>query len=269
MSGNITRRNLLGVTGAGLALSACNGLRSSRRHDFGFTPYGTSPDFGDSPTAPPPAGRKFEPRHIALVHVEPLKDWEMLVNYTSLDLSSGNTDETRLQRAADIFTAKWNTVTSEKKARFRELKISKPNDYRDIHYFSKHGGVYDYDDFENFKFESQTEIFFFFDSPHIEFGSPLMAATQLTSNGSSCAPNYSFYGCVLVDENDPALQGLRGKGRILRVRNYVTDKEGKTITTPVSYSLNIQLSVKNDGAGGGRVPIIFDPDTGNGLGYEP
>jgi hypothetical protein len=269
MSENITRRNLLGVTGAGLALSACDGWWPSGQHGAVVTPFGTSPDWGDSPTAPAPADRKFEPNHIALVHVELLKDWEMLVNYTSLDLPSGSTDQTRLNRAAVVFTTKSNTVANGKKARFRDLKLSKPNDYKDVHYFAQHGGVDDYDDFSNFRFASQTEIFFFFDSPNIGFGSPLIAATELTSNGSSCAKNYSFYGGALVNENDPALQGLKGKGRILRVRNYVMDQAGKTITTPVSYSLNIQLSVKNDSTGGGRLPIIFDPDTGNGSGYEP
>jgi len=269
MSDYITRRNLLGVTGAGLALSACNGWWPSGQHDAGVSTLGISPNFGDSPTAPPPANRKFEPNHIALVHVEPLEDWAMSVNYTSLDLRPGSTDETRLNRAAAVFTAKSNTIVSGKKARFRELKLSNPNDYKDVHYFAQHGGVDDYDDFLDFKFASQTEIFFFFDSPNIGFGSPLIAATEMTSTGSPCTKNYSFYGGALVDENDPVLRGLKGKGRILRIRNYVMDEVGKTITKPVSYSLNIQLSVKNNGAGGGRLPIIFDPDTGNGLGYEP
>ena len=269
MSDTITRRNLLGVTGAGLALSACNAWGPSGQHGAGVVPFGTSPDHGDSPTASPPTNRKFAPNHIALVHVEPLPDWAMLVNYTSLDLPSGNTDETRLKRAAAIFTTKSNAAAGSKKARFRELRSNKPNDYKDVHYFSRHGGVYDYDDFSNFRFASQTEIFFFFDSTHIGFGSPLMTATAMTSTGASCAENYSFYGAMLVDEEDPVLQGLKGKGRILRVRNYVMDKDGNKITTPVAYSLNIQLSVRNDSAGGGTLPIIFDPDTGNGVGYEP
>jgi hypothetical protein len=274
MSDNITRRNLVAVVGAGLTLSACGGRLWHGDEDDERGPWGTkghSTDWGRSPTTNPetipdpnPYKGKFNPKFLALVHIEPTDDWTMSVNYSSFKWEGANDDAARLTRAVQIFSRKTETV---KRPRFREMQQNYSNDFKDMYEFRQQG-VYDFDHLNNFKFANQTDIFFFFDSPNIMFeGHPLMTATEKTSTGGACALNHSFLGASVV--NDALIGNLKGKGRIVRVRNYVMDSKGAKIELPEQlFSLNIHFTVQ-DLKQDNPVPMAFDPDTGNGSGYEP
>lgn len=270
-----TRRNLMALTGAGMTLGACGhfGFGDGGRDEI--TTKGYSPDYGLPASFDPETDAsdnnfktKFKPRYIALVHVILAEDWTLDVNYACYDFKTEADVDQRLRKAAEIFSEKIEDLGRIK--RFKEMTSSFP----DLYKFTKIKPGYDRDDLENFTFRSQTEIFFFFQKRGIEFNDdPLITFTSKMRDGGDCKENYSFFGATLVDTS--ALTGnLATEGRLIRLRNYVTNKDGKMIGSindpkTYDYSMNILFRVKNKTPGAHELALIFDPDTGNGTGYEP
>ena len=115
MSDNFTRRSMLGVTGAGLALSGC------RRWPFGFGggdgnihSKGWSEDHGLPATFDPDDVNGdankfrglFNPAYLALVHVKLASEWKMNFTFASYEIGQGVKEEGRLKTAVEILTAK-------------------------------------------------------------------------------------------------------------------------------------------------------------------
>lgn len=290
-----SRRNFVASAGAGLALAACTRSRTFGMHTSadrlpshgrtveedrpggyqnGHGYRGSGVDHGLPPTFDPelekdganPFKGHYDPSYIALVHVYPRDGWKLDLNYACHPIDLGSTEDQRLSLAVDIFNAKVPLLGTRRN--FGHLLAQ----YRNLYKFRDYG-TYEQFNLDDFTFKSQNEIFFFFDNPDILFDTePLMIFTSRSSSGYASDPNYAFFAARLVDPGETG--DLYHFGRIIRVRNYVTDERGLTIgahnvpTKSQKYSMNIHFTVPNT-SGTDRVAFAFDPDTGNGSGYEP
>lgn len=79
-------------------------------------------------------------------------------------------------------------------------------------------------------------------------------------------PNNAFMNARLIDVIDT---GTFDGQKLLCIENWYTDEFGKTVTGKprLRYSMNLHLLATTEG--GAVLPLIIDPDTGNGMGNNP
>lgn len=136
-------------------------------------------------------------------------------------------------------------------------------------------------DFLDFNFDSQNLIYIYVDNENIEFDDRrnangkmqnLVRFTKFTSeylkptvSNQEAEPNNSFFNASILQTQSRKLTG----SSILRLENWYTDKYGRPVPchSELLYSMNIHLMMETDD--GQVIPIILDPDTGNGWGNEP
>lgn len=121
--------------------------------------------------------------------------------------------------------------------------------------------------FENFTFGSQQLIVFHIDPA----GAPvrldprnLTQFAEFSAEGQPREPNNSFL--------NPRIQTWGGL-EMLVLENWFVDADGQPVTTPLWYAMNVHLLMRCalDGHDDRvcELPLILDPDTGNGAGNEP
>jgi hypothetical protein len=133
------------------------------------------------------------------------------------------------------------------------------------------------DDFNNFVFGSQQRIYFFVDNGvNVVFDEKFLIAftpfgtktgrprwdnsknPPVLSSPKTMDENHAFFDATIVEPN------------FLSLDNWFTKKSKKPISNgdpDENYSMNIHLKMST--SAGGFIPIIIDPDTGNGAGNEP
>lgn len=115
----------------------------------------------------------------------------------------------------------------------------------------------------SFNFHGQNEIFFFIEGKSVSLlPDRFISFTPYGSDGKEVAKNYAFFDAA--EAKAPA--GVDGK--MIRLANYFTDESQAKIKDDRTYSMNIHFVLPSAG-GTAMIPMIIDPDTGNGQGSEP
>lgn len=240
---------------------------------------GYNPHHGEDPACPPtyesgtpPA---YNPQYITVVIIDFNKDWVMNVHHASFPLhpgAGGNTPNYRLDLALDVIS--W--VNSGPSRKLGHLKFQHFQKLDHVPYPRQAGsypGKRHIPSFDEFAFRSQNEIFIFLKSPDILLNKlRLLRFTQYSENYNGImGKNFAFFNARCLEGSNLGQLGRYGK--LIRVENYVTQADASVITTPpVRYSMNIHYKIPalpEVGLGQRYVPMIIDPDTGNGTGNEP
>lgn len=281
MTEEISRRGLVAMAGVGLALAGCKPSESSDGNSSadkkrmnkmgGSTTYGANPRLGP-PDINASHWKTFEPEYIALLYIGFKSDQSMIINHASFKFK-GNDDERR-DRAIALFDK-----IADKNITFAKLQNGdepRPG----------YGGALDFTDFKHFGFKSKTEIFILLhqvglgkttfgldEEQLLSFGTRLLETEQLDDGAGGkyeehirADENYSFFNAASVPADKISKIAPNLFGALIRVRNYVTNEHGPIVNTSRKYALNIHYNVPGPTD---RIPMVIDPDTGNGTGNEP
>lgn len=273
MTDGLSRREVVLVGGAGLAASACmpggaNALEVTTKPDkanIAQRSLYTAPcdvhglDAHMNPVDGTPYTKAFRAPYICVIHINFSEPWKIWINYASFKMNGKYGDDDRLGKAKEVLRERFDTTTADRPARFSELRRH-----------PTHNGS-DKLDFRRFGFKSKHELFFFFESTDIELTDKMLVVFTRMSNLHPEIPNdenLSFINAEIVPEEE--MEELHAKGRMFRMRNYMRDENGDIDWTKGhsrDYSMNIHFKIK---AGTNAwVPMVIDPDTGNGTGHEP
>lgn len=261
MSDGINRRGLIGVAGASLAVAACGeGLMqdSAKANEANLDTTGVSEPYGKNPHDTGPDG--FAAQYIGVIDIRPAGGWKLDINHAAFDCKKGASEADRLNKAISALSGKRNN-----NSRFRDLK----DDLKPYNRRINNTDNYDSDNFDQLLgFKSPNELFIFIEGDVELTPNSYLSFTPLGADLTPRNPNYAFFNAREI-----ALP-KKGKlnGRLIAVRNYMTDISGKTIgagqtTEKQRYAMNIHFTVPGNGKT--RIPMIIDPDTGNGAGNEP
>lgn len=269
MDGNaINRRSAIAIMGATSVLAACSGTGAPAPKPK-LDIYGRNPSFGPEPNVDKwGAGLpNFEPQFITLVRISSPEPWKISVNHASFDVSKVDgkyPDETdRKKLALKLFSEvalkdvqprkRLNAVTSGKL--YKRHNIPHETD-TDIVGFGEFGA------------SQQTEIYIWIDTPKAVIDrNYVISFSPKTGTGKDADPNDSFFAKGLAE----SVYG----GPLILVRNYFCTYDDsskkftsrKPTTKPANYAMNIHFSIPGDGAE--MIPMVIDPNTGNGGGFEP
>ena len=275
MGNEVNRRNMITLAGVGALASACSAKSLAnastpfaenfilgRDEIYGSPPGRQTPRYVANPNPVPrppirlPAkpttckNANYAPTYIAILFIDFPGGGEISVNHASFSITT-NTPEGRLNQALAIIRAR---TTASRFSRMTESTI-----------YERRTGAQGTDrvTFADFGFKSQCELFIYFNSPKVDLNQDwLISFTPYSAGGQPTQPNYSYANAQAV----AAIGTLTGK--LIRVENHLTDPYGCLLDTDTAnYSMNIHFVMKL--TGGGTVPMVLDPDTGNGSGYEP
>ena len=260
----LDRRSLVAVAGAGM-LAACSKSKQSGPLNFNGRPepYGLDPNIPNMPNGLPAGLPSFSPNWITLVRVSSSKAWEFEINHASF-ASNGMNADARKDTAIAIFR---KTLNGHQRWRFSSPNLN-PLPASIYKRQTTYPGEIDVPSFDKLGANQPTEIFVWYDDPRAElYADYFISFTPFNSEGKPTKPNDSFFAARVTQPLLP--------GPLVRIRNYFCDYDDPTHkftprapgSTERLYSLN--LHVKVPGSGGKTIPLIIDPDTGNGSGWEP
>lgn len=262
--GRISRRNFVALAAASAAVSACSDGSDAKNAEAGADAKeckGYPENYGDDPHEP--RTEPFPIEFIGVVYIGSGNGWELTVNHAAFRVKTTDDDAARLAKAVKILEARGRN------GRFKDLK----NDLAPHPRKNKTTNIPDVLDGDNFDikyfgFKSRNELFIYIDGDVELTDNAMLSFTPFNHERVPRHPNYAFYG---AEQIDVAKLG-KLKGRMISVRNYMTAAGGKPIgeneqTKSQEYAMSIHFTVP--GSGGMRIPIIVDPDTGNGQGNEP
>jgi hypothetical protein len=279
MIDKLSRRDLVILGSVGLAASGCQrGIgypdnkqatdqqRGTGKRNDNFKAdnvLSQCEDWGYSTKTKPKDGTlfpvDFEAPYICVLHINFSEPWRMQVNYASFPMGNDFSDTGRQTKALDILREKLGIPNGSRIEHFSDLKK-----------IPTYNGS-DHRDFSKFGFKSQHELFVFFESPNVQFADTLVVFTKVDPNHPDIPyhQNFSFVNATEVTKGD--MGNLYSRGRMFRMRNYVQDEDGHPIDASKKekrrYGMNIHFKIP--GANNDLVPIVIDPDTGNGAGNEP
>lgn len=199
----------------------------------GSNPHGTAPNAG------------FAPNYI-LVAIIALENGSIYIEHAHFD-TKGLSEAERIKKAKDIIAGVYQT----------------PGHRETLAKLGSHKGQA-FRDFKPFKFGSQHDIFFFIEGDDMGIAPEnLVSFSQIDSTGSKVSENHSFFGAIEI----PEMAG----GRLIRLSNYFLKSDGTPIGEgdgEILYSMNIHFNIPGSSKAS-MIPMIIDPDTGNGQGNEP
>lgn len=212
-----------------------------------------------------PATVAFAPSYVTIIVVSSPGAWRIGANHASfaIDNPADNTPGARLSQALRILKK-----VAPGRRKLSDLQPGKPD--AEAKLFRRTDGTFDRDDFVDLGFNSQHEIFVYYDSPDVTLDNDQLISFGATlSDGTPAAGNDSFFVSRVADaELDGPL-----KGKLIRIENYNTIFDGSGFTPrpnndpsmAVKYALNYHVTLP------GRQPlaIVIDPDTGGGMGNQP
>lgn len=268
----LSRRSLFAIAGAGVVLAGCS-RGTGQNDEKSAAVLGTNEPYGFNPHALPEGLSQvpFAPDYLTIVRIASPGAWRFSANHASfgIDDPASNTPEARLAQALRIL----RKVGPGRK--FGALRPGKPDAEAKIYRRTDHGSDpdsgYDIDDFSKFEFASQHEIFVYYDSQDVtlEDANLLSFSHFLTAGAKRASMNDSFVVSRVPDDQLPA----NLKGKLIRIQNYNTIKEAGTFrrrdpavaTEKAEYSMNFHFTLP----GVKPIPLVLDPDTGNGYGGQP
>jgi hypothetical protein len=244
----INRRNLIVLAGASTLATACKPIGNDS--DPKPTTNGGQ-NFGDDPSKPGPGALVAD--YYSLVIIRLTNDLKIEASHGSFDTPSKG-DEGKV-RAAVL-------------AQLNGLKLG--GDVQSLSPLKDSSGY----NFENWGFGSTRRVYVYIDNTtltfeknepltfkpvsSIRFTDPERAVTRKIS------PNKSFFNAKSDDRF--------ARGSLLYFENFYLDTVGKPIPpktpNPIFYSLSFNLLLDTK-SGGKPIPIMIDPDTGNGMGGPP
>ncbi len=286
----ISRRNAMMAAGVGmvaLTLTGCEagnepraGKCNAPKPEGKFDPFGLEPNealwikqSGGLPKGLP----AFNPVYITLVTISSDHPWDLSVNQASFGDMSGMTDAEREAMATFLFQ---DSLRNGK--RFRNIPrtgkgpAGKPYQIyereRPAPPRSGDPKVVDIDGFEYFGSNQQVEIYFLIDAaPGTGVTidpAALISFAQRTTKGKDAAKNDRFFAREVSGHGLP--------GFLIAVRNYYcTFDEASCGFDPnpgpdeVLYAMNVHFALSGKGPNKDPIPMLIDPDTGNGMGWEP
>ncbi len=288
-----SRRNMMVLTGAGVALAACKqeGAAGPARTEgdvnlAAMVPWGKYPIHGVEPNAAnlpnnsmPDIFPAFAPKYITIVRISARKAWGLTVNHASFKVT-GTTRTDREKLATDIIAD-----ISKGGGQRKRLGAADPAKFtHHVRLGGNHKGSNELVSFTEFGANQQTEIFIWLDSDSSNSGSKagdiqtdgkyLISFSPMTSAGAPALPNDSFLArqVTLPNVSDPVI-GIENYFCSFDnvTKKFVVDNPG---ISPKLFSMNIHFTVaddddKLDQYSDKRIPIVIDPDTGNGVGFEP
>lgn len=260
----INRRVLIGATGATIALAACGESGSSddpKKTEKDEGPRGFPENYGENPNFPKKDAAEFGAQYIGIIDIRPSGGWQVDVNHAAFFVGDKPTDGDRFSKAIAALEGK----RAAKKTRFSDLTDTLKPYNRKKENKDNYDSV-NFDDLLGFK--SQNELFIFIEGDVELAERALLSFTPLGFDLNPRDPNFTFFDARMIDK----LKHPNLNGRMISVKNYQTDEKGQPIINDTKrpkrlYSMNIHFTVK--GKGGKRIPMIIDPDTGNGAGNEP
>lgn len=272
MEQGISRRGLMAVAGASAVLASCGGTSpSDNKSTVGIA--GPNNPYGINPHAPPAAltNVAFAPDYVTVIRIDSPGAWRFTANHASFGIDAGNnTPEARLAQALRILR---KTGPGKK---LGTLRPGTPDGEDRIYRHPDHGNDpnagYDRDDFRDFAFASQHELFVYYDNPDVTLqAGNLLSFSHFLVNGTDRADeNDSFVVERVPDAQLPASL----KGKLIRIKNYNAVKasdgtfrrrDPKVESDAARYSMNFHFTVPASRP----IPMVLDPDVGNGYGGRP
>lgn len=216
-----------------------------------------------------PTNVSFAPAYITVIRIDSPGAWRISANHASfaIDDPAQNTPDARLAQALRILKKVIPGGGGNRK-KLSDLRPGQPN--AEAKLYQRSDGTFDRDDFVDLNFASQHEIFVYYDSADVTLDNDLLISFgPALSNGNPAAGNDSFF---VSRVDDSQLDGPL-KGKLIRIENYNTIFDGSTFTPrpnndaskAAKYSLSYHVTLP----GRQPLPIVIDPDTGNGMGGQP
>lgn len=271
MTDGLSRRDLVVMGGAAAALASGRSAQARPRSKAAVAERtGINDNHGRDPEGLPtyPGPTAYNPKYIAIAVIDFVQPWMMDVHHASFPLNPSTAGDPDYRLDVALNALGWAVNgTGRKLGHLKDNQLNRPDL---IPYKRKNGPHKDRHhvaSFDGFKFYSQNEIFIFLKSPDIVLGPRLVRVTQYSDQMVPMDLNYSLFNARSVS----ATGSLGNHGKLIRVENHVRDPNGGASGAPTNYSMNIhfKMKVKPEGAEQNYVPMIIDPDTGNGTGNEP
>lgn len=278
MTDGISRREMVLIGGAAAALASCEGPKTAKPCEENPTDSGGySEHHGEDPKNPPrylngaTAEKPYKPEYIAVVIIDFERNWSVDIQHASFPIympTGANPENYRLGLALDLI--KWvMTVDGRKLGHLKDNQFGKRDHVPYRRLYGNHKDRYDVPSFNDFRFKKQNEIFIFLKNKDILLNKDrLIRFTKFSDNMSrEMDLNHTFFNALPL-EGDSLGPNLKNRGKLIRVENHVTNYDGKPTVDDTFYSMNIhfRMRVKPEGSEQNYVPMIIDPDTGNGQG---
>lgn len=275
----ISRRGVVALLGATTALAACGESQPSKSGTSvdstgRFPSAGFEPNVKDWPSGNPDGLPDFKPRFITLMVISSAEPWKISVNHASFEALDQKeyplSDDARQKKAIAILEEIANSGKKRK-------RLADSNKYWKIYkrLRGNHKDLTDIVGFNEFGSNQQSEIYIWIDCDRAKIDPAYVISFSPKSGfGEDSASNDSFYSKGLATT-------IAG-GPVIVVRNYFSTHDEKatpkfaarnsSLTIPPGteqsvYAMNIHFSVPGEGSE--MIPIVIDPSTGNGGGYEP
>jgi hypothetical protein len=282
----MSRRNLIATAGLGLAGAALAGC--DRKGSDGSQAGLLSPkevgslvsefiderginNYGDNPNAAPPASTgPFNPQYMVLIHMTSSGPWAINSNLAHFAFSEADKDK-RIDQACKVFLNK----KSKNHKRFKD-EGRRPYDRAPA---APQADFADSIEFAEFNFLRQHDLYVFYEHKKDEVlfdtaNNQLVTFSQFHFSGNAAMENHAFFNAEVVK---PALTGdLAKHGSLIRLENHYTVKdsggnyvklpEGQQLAADVAQNYKMNLIYV---AGSSGLPMLIDPDTGNGVGNGP
>jgi hypothetical protein len=284
----LSRRNLMAAAGlgvAGAALAGCDLLSrgdkrtaalsvrevSSLVTDFinerGINNHGHNPN--EAPTGPTVP---FNPKFLVVVHMTSKGPWAINSNLAHFGFADPDKAK-RIDQASKICLNK----LGKNHRRFRDEGRRQPFSPYDRKPAEAQPDFADSVEFAEFNFLGQHDIYIFYEHKKDEVvfdPDQLVTFSQYQFGGAPADENQAFFNAEVVDA---ALTGqLANKGSLIRLENHYTvwngskyellGTEGQQLPAGVAKHYKMNLIYV---AGSSGIPMLIDPDTGNGVGNGP
>lgn len=284
----LNRRNLIaaaGLAAAGTALAGCDliggsepkvaaispkevaGLLGEFVQDRGINNYGHNPnDAPIGPTVP------FNPQYMAVIHMTSRGPWAINSNLAHFAFADQDKSK-RIDHAGAILL---NKLTKNHK-RFRDAGRGNAFSPFDRRPGDARPEFADFLEFAEFDFLHQHDLYVFYEHKPGEVlfdPNQLVTFSQYQFGGAQADENHAFFNAEVID---PAQTGqLAGKGSLIRLENHYTvwngsqyeliGPEGQVLGAALDKSYKMNLIYV---AGSSGLPVLIDPDPGNGMGGTP
>ncbi|MEE9434503.1 MAG: hypothetical protein V3V15_09720 [Sphingorhabdus sp.] len=234
---------------------------------------GPGSDTGQNPAEPKPTSatseQVFVPKYLTAVYIRLRNkptDPAILVRHGYKNIQSITDDKVRQEMAEKLLKEAAGSTTWK--------RSNSPTQWRRE------------EDFDIFNFDSPNLIFIIVDNEDLEFDERknngkkrnlvrfaefLAEPNSATIQYKKAEDNHAFVNIDTIPTLTVYSDGAAGhfpRKKLIRLENWFTSKGGSSLSNKqLMYSMNIHLLAT--GNGGQKIPIVIDPDTGNGWGNNP